>query len=140
MPSPHATWPVIRARTHPVELVFPKHSKNNMNRILKFNRPTLWFLDARKFTSKAFRRGATQELLTTGNSLEVVKNSWGCRGPGFSSYVDIAMDKAFRIARLLVTLSDDSSDEELPNAKTKRAKKNATTKPVKNGAKTIPGR
>ena len=70
------------------------------------------FEDGSQFTFKAFRRGATQELLTTGNSLEVVKGSGGWLGPGFRSYVDLGMGSAFRISKLLVALSDDDSSED----------------------------
>ena len=67
---PHAIWPIIKAGTPPGDLAFPNRSKNNINRILKFNLDKLGFLGARKFTSNAFRRGDTQELRTTGNSLD----------------------------------------------------------------------
>ena len=117
---------MIRARTPPGGLVFPKHSKNNLNRILKFNLSKLGFLDARKFTSKAFHRGAANELLTTGNSLEVIKGSGCWWGSSFRSYVDLEMDKDFRISRMLVTLSDSSSDEDLPKKRTKQTKNRRT--------------
>ena len=72
----------------------------------------LGFADGAEYTSKAFRRGATQELLQGGNSLDVIKGSGGWAGSGFRSYVDLEMDTSFRIARLLVVLSDDESSED----------------------------
>ena len=83
-----------------------------MNRVLKSPLTKIGFKDSRKFTSKAFRRGATQELLTAGNSLEVIKGSGGWWGSGFRSYVDVEMDRAFRISLCLVALSGDSSSDD----------------------------
>ena len=124
---PHAFWPLVSSRCGPGELIFPNFSKHNVNRILKTTLMKIGFEDGSQFTSKAFRRGATQELLTTGNSLEVIKGSGGWLGPGFRSYVDLGMDSAFRISKLLVELSDDdSSDDErirLDKEKRKRWRK-----------------
>ena len=83
-----------------------------MSRILKTTLMEIGFDGGSQFTSKAFRRGATQELLTTGNSLDAVKGSGGWLGPGFRSYVDLGMDSAFLISKLLVDLSDDDSSED----------------------------
>ena len=115
---PHRIWPLLRASGGPGELLFPEFTRHNVNRKLKFTLAKLGFPDGHKFTSKAFRRGATQELLMTGNSLEVIKGSGGCWGSSFRSYVDLEMDHAFRISRALIALSDsDSSDQgDLPKA------------------------
>ena len=109
---PHRIWPIIAQRVNVGGLIFPTHTRHNINRILKFTLSKIGFKDGPKYTSKAFRRGATQELLTTGNSLEVIKGSGGWWGSGFRSYVDIEMDHAFRISRCLIALSDDSSSED----------------------------
>ena len=77
---PHRIWPLLRNSCREGDLLFPDFTRHNVNRRLKFTLAKLKFSEARKFTSKAFRRGATQELLTTGNSLEVVKGSWGLVG------------------------------------------------------------
>ena len=107
-------------------LISPTHTRRNVNRIPKFTLAKVGFKDSRKFTAKAFRRGATQELLTTGNSLEVIKGSGCWWGSSFRSYVDLEMDKDFRISRMLVTLSDSSSDEDLPKKRTKQTKNRRT--------------
>ena len=47
----------------------------------------------------------------TGNPLEVINGAGGWRGSGFRIYVDLEMDRAFRIPRALIALIDsDSSD------------------------------
>ena len=74
------------------ELLFPEFTRRNVNRKLEFTLTKLKFPDGRKYTSKVFRRGATQELLMTGNSLEVAKGSGGWWGSGFRIYVDLEMN------------------------------------------------
>ena len=69
------------------------------------------FPDARKYLPNAFRRGATQELLTTGNSLEFINGSVGWWGSGFRSYIDLGMDHAFSTHKALIALSDSDSSE-----------------------------
>ena len=109
---PHRFWPLILERTSSGEHTFPSFSKNNVNRLLKTNLMKSGFVDGAKYTSKAFRRGSTQELLQTGNSLEVIKGAGGWAGSGFRSYVDLEMDTSFKITRLLVVLSDDDLSED----------------------------
>ena len=70
---PHRIWPLLRNSCKVGDLLFPAATKNNVNRILKFTLAKLRFQDARKFTSKSFRLGPTQELLMTGNSWEVAQ-------------------------------------------------------------------
>ena len=115
---PHRIWPLLGISCGPGDLLFPEFTSHNVNRKLKFTLTKLGFPDGRKFTPNAFRRGATQELLMTGNSLEVIKGPGGWWGSGFRSYVDLEMDHAFRISRALIALSDsDSSDQwDLPKA------------------------
>ena len=93
---PRLIWPIIAARTEPGELRFPKYTQNNFNRRLKFILTKIKFIDDRKFTSKAFRRGPTQEIVQTGNNLETAKGSGGWHGAGFLSYVDTEIDAAFK--------------------------------------------
>ena len=110
---PHRIWPLLAERVSSGERVFPSFRKNNVNQLLKLNLRLVGFSDGHLYTSKAFRRGATQELLTSGYSLEVIKGSGGWNGAGsFKSYVDLEMDSSFRISRLLVALSDGESSEE----------------------------
>ena len=64
------------------------------------------------YTSKAFRRGATQELIQTGNALDVIKGSGGWQGSGIRSYGDLEVENAFRISRRPIALSDADSPED----------------------------
>ena len=89
-------------------LEFTRHS---FNRIPKFTLAKLKFLDARKYTSEAFRPGAPQELLMAGNPLEAARVSRDWWRIGFRIYVALEMDHAFRTPRALVALSDSDSSE-----------------------------
>ena len=69
--------------------------------------------DARRYTSKAFRGGAAQELLQRGSTIAVIKSSGAWMGSGYGSYIDLEFDKARKIHKLLTAhLSDDSSSRE----------------------------
>ena len=117
---PHRVWPLLAERVSSGERVFPSFRKNNVNQLLKLNLRILGFSDGHLYTSKAFRRGSTQELHQSGNSLEVIKGAGGWHGAGFKSYIDHEIDSSFRISRLLVALSDgDSSEEEGKKESTK---------------------
>ena len=79
------------------------------------------FHNAHRYTSKAFRHGATQEILQPGGTLEVIKSSGAWLGNGYRSYVDLEYTRARQISRLLIALGDSSSDDEEHPPKTKAA-------------------
>ena len=72
------------------------------------------FPNGHRYTSKAIRRGATQELTETGKLLQAIKGSGGWVGGGFRSYIDLEFDKTLKIPMLLISLEESSSDEEGP--------------------------
>ena len=72
---PHRLWPLLGNRCAPGEPIVPKYTRRNINRVLNCSLAKLGFSEARKFTSNAIR--GTQELRTTGNSLEVTESPWG---------------------------------------------------------------
>ena len=109
---PRKIWPVIAQRVEVGGLIPPSFTRRNVNRVLKFTLSKVGVKDSREFTSKVFRRGAAQELLTSCNSLEVIRGSGGWWGSGFRSYVDVEMDPSFRISRCLFALSGDSASND----------------------------
>ena len=111
---PHRVWPLIRDRTQAGETLFSQYTKNNFNRNLKMILMKLNFPNGHRYTSKAIRRGATQELTETGKMMQVIKGSGAWVGDGFLSYIDLEFDKTLKISRLLISLEDSSSDEEGP--------------------------
>lgn len=53
----------------------------------------LKFHNAHSYTSKALRRDATQELLQTGETLEIIKAPGAWVGSGYRSYIGLEFDK-----------------------------------------------
>ena len=58
-------------------LLFPSFHRSNINRILKTTRTKIGLPEGVKYRPDAVRRGATQEILQTGNTLEVIKEARG---------------------------------------------------------------
>ena len=70
------------------------------------------FPDAHLYTSKAFRRGCTQEILQSGGTTDVIKASGAWQGNGFRSYLDFEFHRSRQISRMLIALDDSSPDDE----------------------------
>ena len=70
------------------------------------------FLDARRYASKAFRIGGTQELIETGNSLAASKSSVGRMGAGFRSYVGLSFAQTLAVSKLLISLGVSAADDD----------------------------
>ena len=85
------------------------------------------FPDAHRYTSKEIRRGATQESLQTGGTVEVIKSAGAWLGNGFRSYVDFGFNRSRQISRMLIALDDSSPDDEnrTPQPKAVRRKRPA---------------
>ena len=114
---PHRIWPLIRNRVQPAELFFDQYSKGDFDAYLKLALRELKFQNAHMYTSKAFRRGATQELLQTGETLEVIKGSGTWVGNGSRSYIDLEFDKTLRVSQTIIKLDRDSSMGRIPIVK-----------------------
>lgn len=68
--------------------------------------------DACRYTSKAFRRWASQEITQRGSGITTFRSPGGWVGPGFGSYVELEFSRAKRITKLLTAQpSVDSSTE-----------------------------
>ena len=72
------------------------------------------FPNGHRYTSKAIRRGATQELTETGELPQSIKGPGAWVGDGFLSYIDVEFDKTLKISGILISSEDSSSDEECP--------------------------
>ena len=74
--------------------------------------------DACRYTSKAFRRGVSPELLQRGSAIAVVKSSGAWLGSGYGSYIDLEFDKARKISKILTAQpsggSSSGEDSENP--------------------------
>ena len=103
---------LIRPRVGAVELISPWNTRNNINRPLKFALKKMSSPNAHRYTSNAFRRGDTQELLQSGGTIEIIKSPGAWIGNGFRSYIDLEFNKTRQIPRTLIQLDDSSSDAE----------------------------
>ena len=101
--------PFVSQRVRSGDLVFPPHTPRNVKRVLKFTLTKVGPEGSPEFTDNPIRMGGYTGVLTSGNSLEVIRGPVGRRGSVFRSYVDIAMGRAFRISRALIAISGDSS-------------------------------
>ena len=109
---PHGILPLIRVRVQAVALCFPSYDKNNFDRRLESALREMEFKDARRYAPKAFRRGASQELLQYGPSIDVIKSAWAWLGAGFGSYIDLEFDKDRKISKIPTTHVIDGSPSE----------------------------
>ena len=69
------------------------------------------------YTSKALRRGATQELIRTGRNLAAIKVSGAWVGGGFKSYIDLEFDKTLRVSQMIIKYDQNTSPEGDPPRK-----------------------
>ena len=118
---PHKIWPLIAARTEPGEVIRPQYNRNNFNRCLKFILTKTNFAGDQKFTSEAFRRWGTHEILQTCNNIGAVEKSGVWVGRWFRPYVVLEIDAPRKGQKLHISRSDGSSSEEESTAKKNRA-------------------
>ena len=109
----HAIWPRIRDRTLAGGLLFPMFSPCSLNRTFKVVMTKMGYRDGPKFSSHAFRRGATQEIKDSGSTLSVIIKSGTWTHAGYKSYLDLQADYAINISRFLIeSLGSDSEEED----------------------------
>ena len=93
--------------------MLPSSTKNDCDRDLKFAIGKMDTKDAPRYTSKAFRRGASQKLLQHGSSIAAIKSSGEWSGSGFGSYIYLEFDMEKAIPKILTAqIRGDSSSEE----------------------------
>ena len=109
----HSFWEHIRNNFRPGDLVFPGLSANSVNRQIKAIMSLLGYLRAHKYSSHAFRKGATQEILASGSTFATILGSGTWTSGGFRNYLDLQCDEAANISALLLeTANSDSEDED----------------------------
>ena len=109
----HQVWPWVKERTRNHGLLFPAYSAAKFNKELKLSMGRCGFPLSGKYSPRAFRRGATQEMQLAEASTETIKTAGCWRGVGFRSYVDTQMTDALKISRLVAHLADTDSEDEL---------------------------
>ena len=77
----------------------------------------LRFDRANEYSYKAFRRGATKEILETGPTLAVIITSGQWAAAGYRAYLDLQLYDALNISPLLIEsigIDSDETDDEPP--------------------------
>ena len=104
---------LIRSRVAPGQLLFRSVNRRNFNRQLKAIMANLHVPVAARYSSHAFRRGATQELKEAGSPWSAIAASGVWHSTSFRGYIDLSRDVELG-ARYLFDVDFDSesgSDE-----------------------------
>ena len=121
---PHGIRPRISGGVNggPPPPTTPSYSKNNFNRHLKFALRKMDMEAACRYTSKAFRRGASQELLQHGPTIAAIKSSSAWMGSGYGSYIGLEFAKAPNISKIQTAqlIGGSSSAEDIGKPTRKR--------------------
>ena len=107
----HTFWPLVAKNCGAHELLFPKLYANSVNQQLKAVMTKLNYDRGHKYSSHAFRRGATEEIKNSGSTFATIITSGGWTAAGYKSYLDLQADEAINISKLLLeTTNSDSND------------------------------
>ena len=88
----HIFWKNIRSRVAPGAQLFVAVNRRNFNRTLKAALARMGTPEAERYSSHAFRRGASQELKESGFQWSVVASSGIWHSPAFRGYLDMSRD------------------------------------------------
>ena len=106
----HALWPWIRRRTPCGQKLFRAVNRRNFNRFLKRTLGELGFPEAERYSSHAFRRGATQELRESGSGWPVIASMGVWNSPAFKGYVDITPEVEAGVRQLFISACEPQGD------------------------------
>ena len=112
----HRVWPRICSRVRTDDLIPPSFADGSFSSKLKSSLLDVGFRYGDRFSPHCFRRGATQELKTSGADDTHIKGAGCWRGLGFRDYADTQMAHAPKISRLVAatSLSDSEDDPDAP--------------------------
>ena len=91
--------------------ILPKLSANSVNRHLKAITTGLGYIRPRKFSPRAFRRGAAREIFASGHNLATIAKSGGWAAGGFRGYSELQADEAANISALLLSAATSDSED-----------------------------
>ena len=111
----HGFWATDRCRLTPWDLLPPNRSANNSNQQLKRVTRDLSYVDGRRYSTHAFRRGSTQEIRNSGTTSPAIPKSGIWTSGGYKCYIYLRADEAVNISALLATaLESDSDGQDIP--------------------------
>ena len=107
----HIFWRNIRRRVDPGAPLFVAVNRRNFNRTLKAVLARMGIPEAERYSSRAFRRGTSQELKEPGSPWSVVASSGIWHSPALRGYLD--MSRAVEVgAQQLFDVDMDSVSED----------------------------
>ena len=104
-------WRAVASSTVAHEPLFPSLLKKNVNRVLKGMLSAMNVEDASKYSTHAFRRGASIELKRPSSSFAEALKTVGWSSASFCSYLSFAEGESDNIRRILAYDTDESEGE-----------------------------
>ena len=92
----------------------PTYSGRKVNTALRTAMGNLSIPEASRFSPPGFRRGAAQQLKTTGSQWPTVAASGFWQSLAFKGYIDLTADVARDMSKLLSSSFASDSDEDIP--------------------------
>ena len=109
----HDFWPAVISRSLWGEPLFPSLRTRNINRILKGMLRSMGVDESERYSTHAFRRGASMELKNSGSNLAQILKTVGWNSAAFRAYLSFVEDEEVNIRSILVNHDAfESSDEE----------------------------
>ena len=108
----HYFWPLIRARTKSGQKLFPSYTATSVNTTIKAVLRKLGVEHANSYSSHGFRRGAANELKTTGSQWSTVAKAGGWQSLAFRGYLDLTQELDRDMSKLLIEATKIDSDLE----------------------------
>lgn len=112
----HDFWKAVASTTVAHEPLFPSLLKKNVNRVLKGMLSAMCVEDASKYSTHAFRRGASMELKRSSSSFAEVLKTVGWNSASFRSYLSFAEDEAANVRLILAYDTDEEEEEEIEDS------------------------
>ena len=108
----HRIWMMLVEGRSPHGYTFPSLTASKFNKPLQRVRVEAGCSNGSRYSTRLFRRGATQELLEKGSSDIAIRPAgcWG--GMDFRSYIDAQLTDSMEISCLVATVSDSECDDE----------------------------
>ena len=105
----HQFWEAVIKHTHPGSPLFPSLQKKNITRIIRRVLSLLDVIDAERYSTHCFRRGAATALLDSGSTLSEIMKTGGWASGSFRIYLNLQKAEESSLKDILGQNSPDSS-------------------------------
>ena len=120
----HDFWPLIQKHNLPGERLFPSLISKNLNRVLKGILSSMEIPDAHSYSTKAFRRGAAMDIMSSGSTLAQIMRSAGWSSQAFRAYLVFQMEEGCNMKEIFAGPAHSNREP-----RTKRKKRHAQPTP-----------